>query len=417
MRLCSLTRLFVAAATVLLAAPAFGQANVSVTLSAGDPATDADVMSLGVAKTFTLTVANGGPTHVTAFNLDATLTPPAAPYTAEVGAIKGCAPLGVCKGGTNANEACTVLADCPDQTAGTACFTGLCKGGTNANEACNALADCPDHTSTDAACSHPVVPCRVKLASALLSGGSTKVSIPVTVVAPNPLPTAPAECPSQMEAAVAGSASTNATVSVPKLFQGTTEVVDPNTSNNTATLTTRPAPLNDFNDLAVTDFTAPANASEGQNIQYSVTLHNYGPCPGTNTFSDFFPTGTLGFVSATGCDNNGTFQDAKGNIGCVLASTPFAPGSNRTYTATWTVLTFPKSVIKATLPVSVDLFADEDLVNGPDPDAPDHSPSAEVVTTVDLSKNDTLCSMGGGSGTLLSLLSLLALRFARRRAS
>jgi uncharacterized repeat protein (TIGR01451 family) len=361
MRLCSHTRLFVAAATVLLAAPAFGQltADVSVALSAGSHATGADIMSLGVSKTFTLTVANGGPTHVTSFQIDATLTPPAAPYTAKFGTITGCVPLTV----------------------------GV------------------------------KFPCTITPASPILSGGSTKISIPVTVVAPNPLPTAPAECPSQMEAAVAGSGSTNATVTVPHVFQGTTEV-DTNLANNTATLAAA-APLNDFNDLAVTDLTAPANASEGQSIQYSVTLHNYGPCPGTNTFSDFFPTGTIGFASVTGCDNP-DFLDPTDpthtNRGCVLASTPFAPGSNRTYTATWTVLTFPKSVIKATLPVSVDVFADEDLVNGPDPDAPDHSPSADVSTTVDLSKNDTLCSMGG-SGTLLSLLSLLALRFARRRAS
>jgi uncharacterized repeat protein (TIGR01451 family) len=385
MRLRAFTRLVSAAGLVLLAAastPAFGQtADVAVTLTAGAAGSTA---SLGSAKTFKLSVTNNGPSHATSFKVDGTFTPPAAPYgTVKVGSIAGCTKFPVCSGGTNNGESCTILADCPDPS--------------SADAVCDTSAS-------------PPLPCTVTLAAPLVSGATTSVNIPVTVKVPAaPLPTAPADCPSGNPAV--GPFFLNAVVSVPEVFQGTTSV-DPNLGDNTS------APLKiavtPWTDLAISDFTFPANASEGESIQYSTTLTNYGPCNATSVFSDFIYPSTIGITSTTGCAN-----DVAADFGCEPGD--IAAGASATYTVTATVQTFPKSVIKATLPVTVDIDAsslDQDLINGPNPLDPAHTASrdAKPPTTVDLSKNDSGCSTGG-AGTLLGLLSLLALRFARRRAS
>jgi len=88
------------------------------------------------------------------------------------------------------------------------------------------------------------------------------------------------------------------------------------------------------------------------------------------------------------------------------------------------VATFPKSIIKAAIPVDVDIVSrTRSAAVGPpvvtaDPATDDpngDNNTAATQATVDLSANDKGCSTGG-AGTLLGLLSLAALRFGRRRS-
>ena len=361
MRLRVCARLFATAGLGLLVAassPAFGQtADVAVTLTAG---TAGSTASLGTAKTFKLTVKNNGPSHATSFTVDGTFTPPAAPYdTIQVGTC-------------DANGENCVIAGCTPNTAGT---------------------------------NPPALPCTVTLAAPLVSGASATVSIPVTVLVPAaPLPTAAADCPSGDP--TVGPFFVRGVVSVPQVFQGATSV-DPNLGDNTS------APVDvavtPWTDIAISDASATPNSSEGGTLQYSATVTNYGPCDATTAFSDFVYPSTILIDSSTVCAN-----DVGADFGCDLGTVN--AGAAATYTVTATVLTFPKSVIKAAIPVSIDITCDQDIINGPDPSSPDHSPAANVSTTIDLSKNDSGCSTGG-AGTLFGLLSLVGLRFARRRKS
>jgi uncharacterized repeat protein (TIGR01451 family) len=363
MRLRVFTRPLTAAGLVLLAAastPAFGQtADVAVTLTlGGESAVSTAGITLGGTETYKVSLHNAGPSHVTAYVVDASFTAPAAPYNA---AIKVTPP-----------------------------------------------ASCVPTGATD-------FPCKVTLAAPLVSGADTSVSISIEVPAPDTAPTAPANCPTAMEAATPGSTDIVATVSVPLVLQGATDV-DPSYLNNS------PAPihtkLRPWADLSVESLDGPANASEGQQITYTEVVKNNGPCAAQNVFVDFFPPGSLTFVSASGCDNNATFGPAD-DSGCDFsgAQNPIAAGVSKTFSAIFSVNTFPKSVIKAALPVATDLLSVSPSASVAATDDPyQDNNSGATSATVDLSKNDSGCSTGG-AGTLLGLLSLLALRFARRRAS
>lgn len=380
MRLCVFTRLLAAAGTVLLGAasvPGFAQtADVSVALTTAKTKgnqrqASTTLLQLGVEKTYNLTVTNNGPSHVTSFVVDATFTPPAAPYNGAIaiGSVAGCVPRGVCTGGTNASQACYALSECPDHTtAGTSC-----------------------HVTTS-------VPCKVTLAAPLISGAGTTVGIPVTVPLPAALPTTVANCPT-------AATTVAATATVSDVLQNAT-AVDGNAANNTATINTAIAPFADLD----TTIAGPANTGEGQAVQYTTTITNHGPCDVTGLFSDLTQPSTLTLTS-TSCTN-----DLLGDAGCDLSTPDLAAGATRTWTSDWTVNNYPKSIFKAAIPMSVDAIWDQDVINGPDPADPTHSNAASMSTTVDLSSNEGGCSTGG-AGTLLALLPLLALRFGRRRSA
>ncbi len=359
MRLCVLTRLFAAAGTVALAAgstPTYGQtpqatitATVAAAKTAGNsaPAKTTNIQ-LGVDKTYTLEIVNKGPSPITAITIDATFTPPAAPYDQ----ITVTPPAGCVKTGT-----------------------------------------------TD-------FPCKLDLASTLLpdiSATPTPVAVAeivVNVAAPNPLPTATADCPG------AGTI-VHDVVSVTNVWYQTDDAtVAP------VTATSLDKTIVPYADLSVEDLTAPGSANQGETIAYSSTLHNYGPCDATGTFSDFYPPGSLTLASASGCVNNATI-DADG--GCDLSGSTFAVGSNVTYTSNWTVANFPKSATGAAIDTSNDVVWDHDVINGPNPNKPAHSNAGSTRTIVNLTGSHG-CDTGG-AGTLAGLLSLLALRIRRRRAS
>lgn len=374
MRLRVFTRLLAAAATVLLAAasaPALAQtADVSVAFSLNGE-TDADGLptprtaglTYGGSETYKVVVTNNGPSHVTSFVLDGTFTPPGAPYNLPIAVT---APAGCVKTGTTP------------------------------------------------------LPCTMSFDPPLVSGATSTMTIGIKVPLPDPpapgdpipLPTAPADCPG------AGTTVT-AHIEVPAatVLQGTT-AVDGTPGNNTpADIVT---PIRPWADLEVTSVTAPGNANEGQELLYSVVLHNNGPCAATNVFSDFLPPSTVTFVSATGCDNDSAFGPAD-DAGCDLSSADIAVGADRSYEARFTVNTFPSEIIRAAVPVDVE--ANSTSPDGATPqdhipavDDPDSSNNAgSASTTIDLSDNEG-CSTGG-AGTLFGLLSLVALRFGRRRSA
>lgn len=353
MRLRVFTRLLAAAGTVLLAAStttAFAQATTDVAVTLTAPSAS-KLLSLGTARTYTIQVANNGPSYVTSFQVDATFTV-TAPYTVKA------SPSG-----------------CAKPTGQTAPF-----------------------------------PCTVTLSGPLVSGASTTMNIAVTVSPPDPLPTAAADCPS----GTVGDHDVTANISVPHIYQtqvtgGTpaeVEITDTDTANNAIPADTMRA-VATWTDLAITNASSPATASEGGTVHYSVTVHNYGPCDVTGVFSDFYQTGTMNFASASGCANDASFAS---DGGCDLGN--LALGADATYTADFTVASFPSSVTSAALPVSTDVYANEDVVNAAGHDS---AVDFDNITTIDLSGNGG-CSTGG-AGTLLALLPLIGLQLRRRRAS
>lgn len=374
MRLCVITRLLAAAATVLLAAPALAQNTADVEVTAfvlngesaippGGTVEEATPKTAGLtyggSESYKVTVTNNGPSHVTSFVLDGTFTPPAAPSPYSL-AIKVTAPSG-----------------CVAETEGIP------------------------------------LPCKMTFDPPLVAGASVNLTVGIKVPLAATLPTAPANCPTA-GTTVAGSV----TVPVATVLQGTTAVDTNNGNNASAVITT---PIRKWADLSVTGLAGPADASEGQTITYDVTLHNSGPCDATNVFSDFTPPATLTFVSTTGCDNNASFID---DAGCDLSSADIVAGTDRSYSATFTVNTFPDDLIRAGIPIDVAVAST--ALNGPDDvataddtsrvdDPVGDNDADSTLAKVDLSSNEG-CSTGG-AGTLFGLLSLVALRFGRRRSS
>ena len=110
----------------------------------------------------------------------------------------------------------------------------------------------------------------------------------------------------------------------------TSATPDPDSANNTSTVTT---PLGNTADLAVTK-TAPAAATEGSNITYTVTATNNGPSDAMNVvLTDVLPVDTT-FVSATQtagpaftCTTPAV--GANGTITCTAAT--FAAASTATF--------------------------------------------------------------------------------------
>lgn len=237
----------------------------------------------------------------------------------------------------------------------------------------------------------------------LVSGDAAVVDIAVVYEVPATLDPTASVCPSTTPV------NFSSTATISNAMQGSTAVTDapgnngPVASDNT---------LANWVDLEVTSVDGPATATEGQSIQYTVVVTNNGPCTATNAFVDFVAPNILGVpTNLTGdCQNPASDFYVFESAGCDLQDTanPWLAGQTRTFTATYTVGTYPSDLIHAGLPVDVAISADQGDPLG-DNDA------ASMLTQVDLSDNDG-CSTGG-AGTLLGLLSLVALRLGRRRAS
>jgi uncharacterized repeat protein (TIGR01451 family) len=244
-------------------------------------------------------------------------------------------------------------------------------------------------------------PCVVKPAAPMGTGAKVTLTIAATVPMPTPQPTLAADCP------VTGTTTVTATAFAdPSLiFQLGAPVTDPTPANNTATVTNS---LRKFTDLALSPLLAPATTTEGGTVNYSQFVTNYGPCDATSPFVDFTPPASITFVSATGCLNNGTFST---DAGCTLGTIAVG-ASTPPYTATYKVITFPKEITSAAIPVSTDVIWAVTVLNV----AP-HTSLTSVSTAVDLSSGHGGCSTGGAGTLVAGLVSLLALRLGRRRSS
>lgn len=246
------------------------------------------------------------------------------------------------------------------------------------------------------------IACTVTPASpGLVSGASTVVDVAVVYEVPATLDPTTSVCPSTTPV------DFSSTATISNALQGTTPVTDaagnngPVASDNT---------LANWVDLEVTSVDGPPTASEGQSIQYTVVVTNNGPCNATNAFVDFVAPNVLGVpTNLTGdCLNPASDFYVFESAGCDLGAAAWARDTTKTFTATYTVGTYPSDLIHAGLPIDVAISADQGDPLG-DNDA------VSMLTQVDLSDNDG-CSTGG-AGTLLGLLSLVALRLGRRRAS
>jgi uncharacterized repeat protein (TIGR01451 family) len=363
MRLKAFVRLITAAGTVLLAAPVLAQtADLQVAISATGS------LPVGAAKTYTVTATNLGPNYIDQFTINVTFSPNPSSGTYS-------APSTVCQ--TIPSSGCSSL---------------------------GAVTGCVPVTKGTP------FPCVVKTAP-MVVGAKVTLSIPATVPMPSPQPTLAADCPVTGPNPTGTNVDATVTADPNSIFQLGTPVTDPNTANNTATITNS---LRKFADLTISPVSAPANlplpaiASEGQSISYSQFVTNYGPCPATAAFADFTAPASLTFVSATGCLNNATFgADAGCSFGTVAVGTSTPP-----YTATYSVNAFPKEITGAAIPVSTDVVAGVAVQN-----ITGHNSIASATTAVDLSKGHGGCSTGGAGTLLAGLVSLVALRLGRRRSS
>lgn len=368
MRLCSFTRLFAAAGTVLFASPALGaDADLAVTLTL---ATEADPRTAGISVggtvTFDVEVTNNGPTHVTEFQVDV-----AKDAALSFGDVTGCDPL--------------------------------------------------TDTQTDP------FPCKVSIPAGLIAGTSTTFTFDLAGPAKPKTDAArdAATCPSAPGPAPIYATILTVSNAKQDLGAGPVAVNDPNGSNDSDSATTH---LRDWADLEVVSLEGPGSTSEGQQVQYTTTVANHGPCDAVRVRLTTNFAFTLSFVSTDVCSNAATMGD---DGFCSLGT--LAKGTTTAIHTTMQVNTFPKSVIKASIPVDVSIASRTRAASaGPPPvtaapatDDPlqsntatltHSSNAADTIATVDLSSNDSGCSTGG-AGTLVGLLSLVALRLARRRSS
>jgi uncharacterized repeat protein (TIGR01451 family) len=104
---------------------------------------------------------------------------------------------------------------------------------------------------------------------------------------------------------------------------------DPNTANNTATVTGSIVNTPPSADLAVTD-TGPTTSTEGANLTYTVTVTNNGPSAATSVVLTDTLGSNLKFVSATA--GQGSFTQSGGVVSFSVGSV--ASGASVTFTVT-----------------------------------------------------------------------------------
>jgi len=146
---------------------------------------------------------------------------------------------------------------------------------------------------------------------------------------------------------------------------------DPNSGNNTSTVTTS---VNHNADLSVVK-TGPAFVANGGSITYTVTVTNNGPAPANNVMvSDTIPSSITG---ATATPSQGS---CSGSFSCSLGN--LASGASATVTITGTVSSTSGSSVSNTACASAD--------------SPDPAPANNCSTTT-----ATVFTMGFGGGAFV----------------
>lgn len=358
MRLRAITRLVGAAATVLLAAasaPAFGQADLGVTLTLAGEGTDSTSagITVGGAETYVVTVTNAGPTHVTGFTVNATIDP-----ALDVDGVTGCTPV--------------------------------------------------DTTP-------PIDPFPCTWSGNLQSLAETSFTIDVS----HPVPTGTPTCPAGAVTLTSSVTISNATQldnATPPVAQ---PVSDPNTGNNTSAASAKlrdwadlevvsldgPANVGEGQTVTYTAVVRNNGPCPAPRVRASL-----GPAA-TLTYVD-------GTASASCTNGAGSATGQFGALNrCELGTMNAA--ATATFSADYTVNGFPNEIIRAAIPVDVSVvsrtLAGPPVALGAD-DVDTDNNSGATSAIVDLSSNKG-CSTGGAATLLGGLLSLAALRLGRRRSS
>lgn len=250
-------------------------------------------------------------------------------------------------------------------------------------------------------------PCTV---ADVVDGGTRKVTVTLSQAMPSPLPT------------TCGETATYTDFSMTV----TTESTDPDTANNTAAVTPVGVPLV-FADLAVT-FTGPEVAGENQDVEYTVTVTNNGPCVSEDVWVLSKAYGSAPFVSATWTclntpEEGATFED----VGCQLGNIDVGAANAKTFKKTYHIPSMPSDANSLYHPNGVALGR---RVADPAPDAAPNAVVSASLKTKDLkTSNNTStldtwvhqkgsgCSTSGAGGpTGLLALGALGLLFRRRRS-
>ncbi|HEY6005808.1 MAG TPA: hypothetical protein VIV57_23205 [Anaeromyxobacter sp.] len=216
----------------------------------------------------------------------------------------------------------------------------------------------------------------------------------VTVVADWAAKDAPTTCPN--------GALTTGTFSVSVVADNDTT---PSTSSVSGTT------VNDFADLVSVVTPGEQGISPGQTVAMHGVVTNNGPCLADAVTADFVYPSALGFTSATDgtpafCSTD-AIADAFAGFGCAMG--PLGVAESRSFDAQFTLASLPSDLTKGAYRLEVD--ANAKTVHDP------NSENNAGIGTNRFSKSEGSGCSTGGAGTLLALLSLVMLRFGRRRTS
>src|SRR5262249_40090200 len=130
---------------------------------------------------------------------------------------------------------------------------------------------------------------------------------------------------------------------------------DPNTGNNSSSLTTMVQAGQQSADLAITK-TGPASVTAGQTFTYTLAVHNNGPNAGSGvTVTDQLPSGLTYVSASSGCVNG------SGTVTCTVAS--LANGADATFMITVT-LTGPTTANQIVNTATVSVTSPNDPTTG-----------------------------------------------------
>jgi hypothetical protein len=236
--------------------------------------------------------------------------------------------------------------------------------------------------------SSPATP-NVCTIATLAAGASATVTVSAMYEVPDPYPTT---CPTT------------------ETIGAVTASVEAENDTTAATATVATTPINPFADVTVALTPPVTDINSGQTVTIHGVVTNNGPCVADAVAAEFVYPTALGFNSATEgtpafCAAPVTIDEAFADFGCDMGD--LVAGESRTFDATFTLAQLPSDLLRGNYPLAASVAATD--MYDPLPD--NNAGRADNRYDEDVSGCST-----GGAGTLVGLLSLLALRFGRRRS-